>query len=82
MIEKTNPATVVISVVSIIFIYVSKTYINEKFKDKLPVPVPVELIIVVVSIVISYFVNFNGRWSVIIVGPLPLGFLPELFYFF
>jgi hypothetical protein len=49
VISKTNPATVIISAVSIVFIYLVKYQINERFKNRNPikiVPVPVELIVV------------------------------------
>lgn len=77
-----------------VFLYIIKVHVNEKFKEKLPVPVPVELILVltvecfanflttkiwfyynkvVVATVVSYFVNFSGRYNVKTIGFLPLG---------
>lgn len=72
-ISNTNIATLVISIISIIFIYTIKVHINKRFKSKLIIPIPVELIIVVIATLISYFANFNGRWGVEIVGILPIG---------
>lgn len=74
VIDKTNAATFIIALIAMIFLFTTKVFINEKFKDKLPFPLPLELIMLVVNIVISYFVDFNGRWSVKIVGNLPTGY--------
>jgi hypothetical protein len=60
-------------VISIIFIYTTRTFINEKYKNKLPFPIPFDLFLLIAGILISYFVDFNGRWSVKIVGDLPTG---------
>ena len=65
----------VISIISMIFLYIVKIHINEKFKSKLPVPIPVELIVVVVGTVASYFGKFNQKYAVKIIGDLPLGFV-------
>jgi MFS superfamily sulfate permease-like transporter len=46
IIDHTNIATLVISIISMIFIYCVKHFINEKFKHKMPVPIPVDLIVV------------------------------------
>lgn len=43
---KTNVTTLIISVISIVVIYVVRRFINEKFKKKLPAPIPIELIVV------------------------------------
>lgn len=45
-IAHTNLATLVISLISMIFIYCVKHFINERFKDKMLVPIPVDLIVV------------------------------------
>ncbi len=46
VIDKTNPATVVIGLVFILMTYLIRTQINERFKKQLPVPVPTEFIVV------------------------------------
>ncbi|RNA41964.1 solute carrier family 26 member 10-like [Brachionus plicatilis] len=66
--------TLLISLISMLFLYVVKVFINEKFKKKLPVPVPVELIVVVVGTISSYFGEFNRLHDVIIIGELKKGF--------
>ena len=79
-----------------IFLYIVKIHINERFKQKLPMPIPVELIVVdlisffllyntiilnrfnmlkvVIGTVVSYFVKFNEKYNVKIIGNLPLGY--------
>jgi MFS superfamily sulfate permease-like transporter len=73
VIEKTNAAAFIIAVVAMIFLYSTKRFINERYKAKLPFPLPFELIMIIGGIVISYLVDFNGRWNVKIVGSLPQG---------
>ena len=73
MIEYTNIATLVISLISMVFIYCVKHFVNEKFKEKMPVPIPVDLIVIITGTVVSYFVKFKERWHVAIVGDIPLG---------
>jgi hypothetical protein len=41
-----NFAILIVSAITIVFLYLSKTQINDRFKDKLPVPIPIELIVV------------------------------------
>ncbi len=43
---KTNIVTLIISICSIIFLFIIKTFVNERFKNKLPMPIPIELILV------------------------------------
>ena len=71
----TKIATLLISVVSCIFLFIVKMKINEKFKTKLPAPIPVELIVVVVGTAVSYAGKFNEKYGVKVIGDLPLGYL-------
>ncbi len=73
-IKHTNIATLIISIISMIFLYVIKHFINEKYKSKMPVPIPVELIVVIFGTLFSYLFHFNKRWHIQVVGPIPLGF--------
>lgn len=57
-----------------LFLYIVKVGINEKFKKKLPVPVPVELIVVVVGTIASFFGEFNKNYEVKIIGKLKKGY--------
>jgi MFS superfamily sulfate permease-like transporter len=70
----TKIATLLISIVTCIFLYLVKIHVNEKYKDKLPVPIPVELIVVVVGTAVSYACKFNENYGVKVVGDLPLGY--------
>jgi hypothetical protein len=45
-IAKTNLATLIISIVSMVFIFSIKHFINEKYKEKMFAPIPVDLIVV------------------------------------
>ena len=45
-ITNTNIVTLLISIVSIIFIYSVKHFINEKYASKMIAPIPVDLIVV------------------------------------
>ena len=45
-IKSANWITIVISVVSILVLYLVKTFVNERYKKKLPFPIPVELFVV------------------------------------
>lgn len=73
VIDKTNIATFIISIICILFLHFSKTQINDRFKKKLPLPIPFELLVVIIATMISYFAQFKERWSVIVVGPMPSG---------
>lgn len=46
MIAKANPAPLIIAVIAGAFLYLTKTFINEKFKEKLPFPIPFEFLMV------------------------------------
>ena len=58
--------------VTITFLYLVKTYVNEKFKAKLPMPIPIELIVVIVGTAASYYLELE-KYKVKIVGPLKTG---------
>ena len=61
------------------FIYLVKYQINERFKAKLPVPVPVEIIVVIISTLISYLVDFHGKYKVAVIGLMPPGYIISIF---
>ena len=77
-IVNTNWATVIVSFISCLFLYIVKEQINERFKAKLPVPVPIELIVVVVGTLVSYLARLNENYRVIIIGELAVGYLIQL----
>lgn len=72
-IHKTNIACLVISIISLIVLFVFKV-VNDKYSHKFPAPIPIEITVVIVATLISYFVGFQSRWNVPLVGTLPLGF--------
>ena len=72
-ITKINWATFIISLISIVFIYLIKVQVNHRFQKQLPAPLPVELMAVAFGTMISYFVKFNQEWNVEIVGDLKTG---------
>ena len=45
-IQETNLATLVLSLICIVILYIVKVQINQRFKHKLKVPIPIELFIV------------------------------------
>ena len=45
-IKHTNIATLSVSIISMIFLYVIKHFINEKYKKRMVAPVPIEFMIV------------------------------------
>jgi solute carrier family 26 protein len=65
---------VIVSVISILLLYIVKVHINERFKHKLPVPIPIELIVVAVGTTVSYFMKFKEEYKIKIIGYLPLGY--------
>jgi MFS superfamily sulfate permease-like transporter len=83
----TKIATLLISIVSCIVLYIVKMHVNEKYKDKLPAPIPIELIVVVVGTGVSYAGHFAEDYGVRVIGDLPLGyqnaeFIVENWFFF
>ena len=78
-IVESNPAEVVVSVVSICLLVLIKEFINVRFKRRLKMPIPAELIVLILAVVISYLSNLHGVFGVRIVGTIPAGFpAPEV----
>lgn len=74
-ITSTNITTLIMGLVSLVFLYGIKD-LNERFKKKLPVQIPGELMVVIVSTGISYGMSLHDNYSVDIVGHIPNGLLP------
>ncbi|XP_015482393.1 chloride anion exchanger isoform X1 [Parus major] len=72
-ITKTNIADLVTSLVVLLIVFVVKE-MNDRYKEKLPTPIPIELLVTVLAALISYFVNFEEKFEVAIVGKLEEGF--------
>ncbi|XP_053399637.1 prestin-like isoform X2 [Mercenaria mercenaria] len=75
-ISHTNVATLVVSLICIVILYLVKVQINQRFKAKLKIPVPIELVVVVAGTVTSYFAHFHDNYHIKVVGNVPAG-LPE-----
>ncbi|XP_040452681.1 chloride anion exchanger [Falco naumanni] len=72
-ITKTNVADLVTSLVVLLIVFVVKE-MNDRYKAKLPTPIPIELLVTVLAALISYFVNFEEKFNVAVVGKLEDGF--------
>lgn len=78
-IGQTNPADIIICLLCMAVLLSVKKFINEKYRAKMFMPVPIDLIVVIIGTIISHFANFNEKFNVVIVGPIPSGFqVPEL----
>ncbi|KHN80252.1 Sulfate permease family protein 3 [Toxocara canis] len=73
-----NVCTVITSAIGIAFLYVGKDFISPFVNKRSPVkiPIPYELILLIMFAAISYLLNLNERYGMIIVGDIPAG-VPE-----
>ncbi|XP_010131816.1 PREDICTED: chloride anion exchanger, partial [Buceros rhinoceros silvestris] len=72
-ITKTNIADLVTSLVVLLIVFVVKE-MNDRYKAKLPAPIPIELLVTVLAALISYFLNFEEKFGVAVIGKLEEGF--------
>ncbi|XP_046562010.1 sulfate transporter-like [Haliotis rubra] len=72
-ITATNVATLIISLICMLIIYLVKAQINERFKDKMKIPIPIELIVVILGTLASYFLRLQETYNVPVVGKIPGG---------
>ncbi|KAE9418039.1 hypothetical protein Angca_008214 [Angiostrongylus cantonensis] len=77
-VPQVNPAALVISLFSIIFLYVGKEYLSPYLNKKfdLKIPIPFELILVALTATFSNVFHWHENNSVDIVGTIPAG-LPQ-----
>lgn len=75
-IGKTNSATVIMSAICIVILYLVKVQVNQRFKNKLKIPIPIELIVVIIGTLASHYGEFHTRFNVKTVGKVPAG-LPQ-----
>ncbi|XP_059703321.1 chloride anion exchanger [Haemorhous mexicanus] len=68
-----NIADLVTSLIVLLIVFVVKE-MNDRYKEKLPAPIPIELLVTIVAALISYFVNFEEKFGVAVVGKLEDGF--------
>lgn len=71
-----NWQTIVISIISIIYLVIFKEYINPWIKRKTKITFPSDLLLVTVATAASHFGNFGENYGVSIVGEVPTG-LPK-----
>ncbi|NWZ21120.1 S26A3 protein, partial [Asarcornis scutulata] len=72
-IKDTNIADLLTSLLVLLIVFAVKE-LNDRYKAKLPAPIPIELIVTVLAALISYFVEFEKRFNVAVVGELEEGF--------
>ncbi|VDD95694.1 unnamed protein product [Enterobius vermicularis] len=72
---QTNVFTLIVSLLSMLLLYVGKTYINPLVGKCLPlkIPIPYEIILIVIGAAFSYIFNFNQLYGTKIVGNVPSG---------
>ena len=73
---QSNPAEIVMAVITLFIMILVKEVVNEKYKHKLKVPVPIELLLVAISTIISHFAQLHDRYNIRILKDIPTG-LPE-----
>ncbi|KAI6655229.1 Solute carrier family 26 member 6 isoform X1 [Oopsacas minuta] len=77
--------SIVISIISIIVLYIVKFLDDFLQKKKFPFPIPVQLVLIVIFTIASYFAKFEANFGVEIVGYIPRGvpsfMLPNPSYF-
>ncbi|CAF0816407.1 unnamed protein product [Rotaria sordida] len=78
-----NLVTLTISTFSITTLIIVKEYLDPFYKKKIKkfelfrniqIPIPIELIVIIVGTLVSYVVDFNGRYKVKIVNTIGHGF--------
>ncbi|KAG7494395.1 solute carrier family 26 member 6-like [Solea senegalensis] len=75
LLPQTHPPTVVVSVVSMVFLIAAKE-LNSFFSSKLPVPIPVELVTIVAGTLVSNYACLNTNYTISVVGEIPSGLSP------
>lgn len=73
-IGQTNVPDLIICLLCMVILLLVKKFINERYKAKLKIPIPIDLIVVIIGTIISHFANFEEKFNVNIVGPIPSGF--------
>ncbi|XP_012937879.1 sulfate transporter [Aplysia californica] len=71
----TNPADLIIGLISVAVLLAVMIFINEKYQKQLKVPVPIHLILVIISTLISQFAELKKHFGIAIVGTVSTGFL-------
>ncbi|XP_055346340.1 solute carrier family 26 member 10-like [Paramacrobiotus metropolitanus] len=76
VIHTTHGTTLIVSLLSLIFLIIIKYAINanQRIRAVIRVPIPAELLTVLLGTSISYAMNLHGRYGVTIVNRMPAGF--------
>ncbi|CAH8846157.1 unnamed protein product [Trichobilharzia szidati] len=73
VVSKTNLATLLMSCICIITIWIFRHFINPRVTAKIRFAIPIELIVLAVCTIISEFCSLNEKYGVAIVGKIPVG---------
>ena len=57
-----RPATVIISLLCMVVLYVVKRFVNERYKSRLRVPVPIELLVVIAATLVTGYTGISERY--------------------
>lgn len=71
--HKTNLMTFTLSIVGIVFLFITRELFNPWFAKYSRIPVPFELILVIVMTIFSENFRFNMDWDITVVNHIPQG---------
>ncbi|GAB6029572.1 hypothetical protein CHUAL_005316 [Chamberlinius hualienensis] len=74
LIPSTNVATLITSVVCILFLVLVNEGINARYKHKLKIPIPTEIILIMGGIAVSHYAGLNVNYGVKVLNHIPTGF--------
>lgn len=74
-----NSTAVIITVVTILVLYINNELLKPKINKLCILPVPIELIAVVTGTLISRFLDLSNNYGIKTIGNIPTGF-PGLFF--
>ncbi|GAB6032352.1 hypothetical protein CHUAL_010989 [Chamberlinius hualienensis] len=73
LIPTTNIATLIISVVCIVFLLSINEGINARYKHKMKIPFPTEIILIMAGTGVSYYAGLHANYGVKILNHIPTG---------
>ncbi|GAB1598497.1 solute carrier family 26 member 10-like isoform X1 [Argonauta hians] len=80
----TNYPELLLSLISMVIIFLVKVHINDRFMSCLIAPIPIDLLIVILSTVVSAVLQLHEKHNFSITGDIPRGFpipvIPDLNY--
>ena len=72
--SSSNPAEIILSFITMFCLVVHNDWIKPWYNKKMKFSLPIELLAIVIGTVSSYYGNFNEKYDVNILGPVPAGF--------